>query len=91
MNLKIKLPQIAKLEAEIEQLKDKIAASEKEINELKASLETSRRLYSAERQARDRAQDAAELLTDHNAFLRDALMRAYDLQKEQKEGADSGG
>lgn len=84
MNLTIKLPRsyIEELEQDNDRLTRKFAQAEKKISELEASLETSRRLYSTERQSRERAQEAAELLTDQNTFLRNALMRAMTNNKE---------
>ena len=84
MMLTVKMPRqyIEELEQENDQIRRKLVRAEKKVAELEASLETSRRLYSVERQARERAQDAAEFLTNQNTFLQNALMRAMNTYKE---------
>ena len=84
MNLTIKPARqyVEELEQDNYQLSRKLAQAEKKIAELESSLDTSRRLYSVERQARERAQEAAEFLTSQNTFLQNALMRAMNTYKE---------
>ncbi len=84
MTLTIKLPRsyIEELEQENDRLARRLVRAEKKIAELEQSLETSRRLFSQEKHQCERAQEAAELLTDQNTFLREALMRAMTNNKE---------
>ena len=84
MTLTIKLPRgyIEELEQENDRLTRKLVRAEKKIAELEQSLETSRRLFSQEKHQCERAREAAELLTDQNTFLREALMRAMNTYKE---------
>ena len=84
MTLTIKWPRsyIEELEQENDRLTRRFVRAEKKIAELEQSLETSRRLFSQEKHRCERAQEAAELLTDQNTFLREALMRAMTNNKE---------
>lgn len=63
-------------------LADRLATVEAEKDELKQKLETSRRLYSAEREKADRAIEAATFVSEQNEFLQKALMRAIEKGKE---------
>lgn len=63
-------------------LTDRLATLVAQKVELEQQLETSRRLYSAEREKADRAIEAATFVTEQNEFLQKALMRAIEKGKE---------
>lgn len=84
MTITIKLPRqlFDDMEQENNRLTRKLAQAESKIEELKASLDTSRKLYSKEKQQNERASEAVNMLTAQNSFLSKALMRAMTNNKE---------